>query len=339
MYASDILVSKNLKDYASVLTDIKENAFTPVLLFTRPKRLAYLKTELMAIGNIKGNYNANSLHADKKVMLGLEIQSTETVDISLPDDTKTPWITGFAFMSAENVILCDHQNDNINMRDSSWTVKQRLKLSQYPYDVTVVDDSNVVVTLPGAESLQFIEVFPDMKPYRIVSLDKGCYGIDVYSQEIYTACHNQPEEGEILILDLNGTIKRKIGVNQDGSFLFESPYYISISTQGNIFVSDLDTDIITCLTTEGCIIRQYENDDLKNPVGMYVDARENIFVCSKKTGNVKVITFDGRKYESLLSSKDALKFPHAISFRGIDNILLVSCSDTRSNKLFIFKLA
>ena len=77
----------------------------------------------------------------------------------------------------------------------------------------------------------------------------------------------------------------------------------------------------------------------KNPVGMYVDARENIFVCSKKTGNVTVITFDGRKYESLLSYKDALKFPHAISFRGIDNTLLVSCSDSRSNKLFFFKLA
>ena len=144
MYASDILVSKNLKDYASALTDIMEDAFTRVLLFTRHKRLADLKTELMAFGCIKGNCNANSQHADKKEMSGLKIQSTKTVDVSLPEDKKTPWITGFAFISAENVILCDHLNENIKLLDSSWTVKHSLKLSQYPYDVAVVDDSNVV---------------------------------------------------------------------------------------------------------------------------------------------------------------------------------------------------
>ena len=188
--------------------------------------------------------------------------------------------------------------------------------------MSVIDGNNVIVTLSETAQLQYIQVFPQMKTGQSIQLDKKCWGVDVSGDEIYTSCHNGP--GEIRILHLNGQLKRKIGLNQDGTFRFTCPFYLAVSSSRNkIFVSDFETSTVTCMTLNGNIIYQYQDNALRRQGGLVVDAGDNIFVCCYNTNKIHVITSDGRTSYKL--DCDGIKMPSSMAFRDNDDTLIVGC--------------
>ena len=76
--------------------------------------------------------------------------------------------------------------------------------------------------------------------------------------EIYITCHNNLGQGEVRLLDMDGNVKRKVGVEQDGSFLFRCPCYLSENkTSGKSFVSDYGADTLTSMMRKGSVSCQY----------------------------------------------------------------------------------
>lgn len=100
--------------------------------------------------------------------------------------------------------------------------------------------------------------------WRTIQLDKKCWGVDVCDDEVYTSCHNNPGNGEVRVLDLHGNLRRRLGVGQDGAFMFRMPYYFSVNKASRkVFVSDLIEHSIICMTVDGCIIYKYHDVELK----------------------------------------------------------------------------
>ena len=60
---------------------------------------------------------------------------------------------------------------------------------------------------------------------------------------------------------------------------------------------------------------------------MLVDAGNNVFVCGWSSHNIQVITANGRKYETLLSSSDGLQRSYSVAYRDIDDTFVVGCRD------------
>ena len=219
----------------------------------------------------------------KRQLLGRKIQSRREVNVKLADDNTTPNITGFTVLSSGHIFFCDHENKKLKSLDTTLVLQDSLTLPTGPWDVSAVDDDNVIVTLPWKMQLRYIQVLPQMKAGRVIQLDKKCWGAKVSGDEIYTTCQNYPGQGEVRTLDLNGNINRRLGIKQDGSFMFTSPFYITVSQSGRkIFISDYDTASVTCMTGDGNINYQYKHDDLKWSHGLFVDAGENVLVCKKK---------------------------------------------------------
>ena len=77
------------------------------------------------------------------------------------------------------------------------------------------------------------------------------------------------------------------------------------------------------MTMDGKIVYQYTDEELKAPYGMQVDAEDNILVCDSISDKVQVITADGKKYGTLLSSSDGIDQPSGIAYREADDRLLV----------------
>ena len=71
-----------------------------------------------------------------------------------------------------------------------------------------------------------------MKAGRVIQSDKMCWGVAVVGNEIYVSCHYNPSEGEVRGLDLSDNLKRKPGVNKDGSYQFRLSNYPTVSTNG-----------------------------------------------------------------------------------------------------------
>ena len=331
MFSSDIKISKNLSEYETVLDDLQNNFEKSDLYFQRNSKLVELQQTIDSLGSIKEK------DPSRKLVLGMKVQSSSQPNVQLDDDKGVPRITGCCFMPRGDLVLCDHTNSKLKLLDQTFKVKASLSLNDKPWSLSVIDNSNVIVTIPYTKLLQYVQLVSHMKAGRVIQLDKKCWDVAVAGNEICVSCHNAPGQGEVRVLDLSGNLKRKLGVNNDGSYQFQGPDYLAVSTTGEkIFVSDEQTSIISCMTPDGNIIYQYKDDDLRWPEALFVDAGDNIFVCDYNSNNVKVITANGRKSGALKSANDGRRLPYSIAFREADNMLVVGCWD--KNNIFCYQL-
>ena len=338
MFSSDIKISKNLSAYETVLEDLQNNFERSDLYFQRNSKLVEMQQTIDNLGSIKEEDSVFYKDTSSKVVLGMKVQSSSQPNVRLDDDKGVPYITGCCFMPSGDLVLCDRYNSKLKLLDRTFKVKDSLSLNDKPRSLSVIDDSNVIVTLPDTKQLQYVQLVPHMKAGRVIKLDKTYWDVAVAGNEIYVSCYNDPGEGEVRVLDLSGNFKRQLGVNKDGSYQFQGPNYLTVSTTGKkIFVSDWEKSIITCMTPDGNIIYQYKDDDLIWPRALFVDAGDNIFVCDYSSHNVQVITADGRKYGALISADDGLRDPISIAFREADNMLVVG--GRYKNNFFCYKLS
>ena len=335
MFAADVQVSKGLQEYSDRLSDIRNDAVNSDIRFEKNTKLANLQTEIDSLGSLISSSSRN-VQRDRKMLLDSKIQSQKKVNVKLPDDGSTPWITGLVVLATDEIVLCDVDNDKIKLVDSSDTLQDSLKLSAKPWDISIVDTKTVIVTLPGAKQLQYIEVFPRLTPGRVLQLDKKCWGVHVTGDKIFTSCHNQPGKGEVRILDKDGNLLQQLGINKDGSFLFTSPFFITVSPpENNIFVSDLGGNSVTCMTMDNDVVYKYGDNEMKWPRGLYCDGGDNIIVCGWNSKNVQVITADGKKHCDLISSREDLQ-PLCTNYRERDDTVIVGCY--KSDNICLFKL-
>ena len=279
----------------------------------------------------------------KTVLLGRKVQSRSRVDVKAGNDTQTPIITGCTILTNGDVVLCDFYNNKIKLLNSSGVLTGNMELSSYPWDVSVLEPTSVIVTLPYKKQLQVVQVYPQLNLGRVIQLelDKICWGVAVGKGELYVTCHNyNPGEGEIRVLDLDGKVKRRLEVNQDGSYMFTSPYYITMNSSGEkIFVSDGNRETVTCMSVDDRVIYTYKDDGMKPPMGLLCDSEDNILVCGGIDGGsdkVQVLTADGKRHCTLLTASDGLNDPRPIAYRDSDNTLLVGCQG--SDHLLSFQL-
>ena len=261
-------------------------------------------------------------------LLGRTIQSSRKVNVRLDVDKEIPYITGCVFMPNGYFVACDWNNCHIKLFDSSLLLQDSLQLPSYAWDVSIIDDNTVIITIPNRTLLQFVKVFPQLKLDHVIQLDKNCLGVEVSGQNIYVSCYNY-DDGEVQVLDKQGNLKHKLVIREDGSSLFSRPSHITVSTAGDkIFVSDLASDTVTCMKVDGSKVYQYKDNDLKRARGVYCDDSDNDIVCDCWSKNLHVITSDGKKYGTLLSSQDGLKRPMSVAYRKSDDTLVVGCESS-----------
>ena len=245
MYIADVRVSWFLQGYESRFDDLENDYAKPALAFGRNKILANLKNNVDALGYLNSDKRvyrpdkASMKTDDKKamVLLGRNIQSAGKINFGSRDDLIDSRISGCTVMLNGHLVLCDKTSENIKLLDSSWDLTGSLQLP-HPWDISVIDSNNVIVTSPGTKQLQYVQVFPQLKAGRVISLDKKCWGVHVSGGEIYMTCHNDPGEGEVRVFGRDGGLRRKLGINKYRSFMFTSPHYITVNPSGEIFVSD-----------------------------------------------------------------------------------------------------
>ena len=336
MFAADVQVSKGLKDYEDTLTDIANDAVKTNVKFEKNAKLVKLLADIDSLGSLIRNSSRN-IQGGRKLLLDSKIQSQKQVNVKMSDDKNTPNITGTVVRATGENILYDYTNYKLKLLDSSNALKDSLKLNAQPWDISVVDAKTIIVTLPWNQQLQYIDVFPRLTPGRVLKLNKKCWGVHVTGDKIFTTCHNQPGEGEVRILDLDGNLLQQLGINQDGAFMFNNPFYITVSpSEKKIFVSDYSKETVTCMTMDNHVIYQYRDNGMKWPSGLYCDGGDNILVCGEFSNNVQVITTDGKKHCDLVSPGDGVNAPVSISYRESDDTLIVGCYN--SNNVILYKL-
>ena len=267
----------------------------------------------------------------------MTVASMSEVNIKMSGKRET-WITGCTFMPNGDVVLCDSTNNNIKLLSGTFTIKDSLQLDYQPWDVSPVSSNSVVTTLPHENQLQFIQVMPTLKRLdRSINIGSRCLGVQVVADLIYVTCHNYSGPGEVLVLDMNGTITHRLGQPDKKPSMFSCPFYNTVcpSTR-KLFITDEYTDTVSCLMPDGTVVYQYKDAELKGPGGVCVDGGGNVIVCGCGSHNVQVIRADGTKCCTLLTSQYGVYRPCSVAYRESDNTIIVGCYD--NNNILVYKM-
>ena len=148
---------------------------------------------------------------------------------------------------------------------------------------------------------------------------------------------NNPGEGEVLVLDMNGTITHRLGQPDKKPPMFSGPSYITVcpSTR-KMFITDEGTQTVSCLMSDGTVVYQYKDEKLRQPTGVCVDGGGNVIVCDHLPHNVQVIRADGTKCCTLLTSQDGVSGPCSVAYRQSDNTLILGCYNIKN--LLVYKM-
>ena len=268
----------------------------------------------------------------------MTVASMIEVNIKMSGERELPWITGCTFMPNGDVVLCDRNNRNIKLLSDTFTTKDSLQLDYKPFDVSPVDSSRTVITLPHQNQLQFIQVMPSLKKLdQSINIGSRCLCVQVVADIIYVTCDNYPGEGEVLVLDMNGTITHRLGQLDKKPSMFSYPAYITVcpSTR-KMFITDYETHTVSCLMSDGTVVYQYKDAKLRGPRGVCVDGGGNAIVCGRWSDNVQVIRADGTKCCTLLTTQDGVSFPSSVAYRQSVNTIIVGCSD--NNNILVYKM-
>ena len=337
MFAAHHKVSHRIESYNSLLNDFKQESVSPDLTFKRNEALRNLLKTVKELGKITGQIKQKSSQNTNTLFTDLAIDSSRKVNIQLSSDSDCPNITGCTFMSDGVVVLCDWGNSNLILLSDAFNVKERLHLDSKPRDVSPVNSNNVMVTIPNKKKLQLIQVIPSLKIDRSINVGRMCLGVQVVDDLIYVTCHNDPGEGEVLVLDMNGTVSHRLGQPDKKPSMFSRPFYITVCLSSRkMFITDWDTHIVSCLMSDGTVVYQYKDEKLRGLAGICVDGGGNVIVCGWSSDNVQVIRADGTKCCTLLTSQDGVSRPFSLAYRQSDNTIVLGCQN--HNNLLVYKM-
>ena len=255
----------------------------------------------------------------------ISVPTRNQVNIKVQSDSNDAWISGSAFLPSGELILCDHINKKLKLLDENLQMKESIDVPGRPWDVAPVNQHQVIVTFPWQQYLQFIQVTPSLALGHTVDLGMECWGVTVSRESIYIS-FLEPEGGKIGIYDLTGKKKRILDPynGKDGKVLIEWPWYIAVSNDEKIVVSDKSsTPTVYCLESSGNVLYTVSNPSFTDCRGISVDVNENLLVCDWRSLKVLLITKDGKEVREFLPEKDGLSYPYTVSFRRSDGTLVV----------------
>ena len=323
IFIHDLKLKKTLEQVDDLLNDIGKDIEEPFIAFVLNETL---RANINSLGVVRREAHRKTETKDlaakqfanvkdmRPVIGDMKIKTVEKIDVQFPGDKFLPFISGSLFMPNGELILSDWSNCSLKaLNNTYFTQKEQLNLSSAPWDLCLVEADKIVITQPLTKSLLFMKVVPRLKSSSSISLDQKCRGVAVQDGFIYVSF----ESGEIRILDRTGQQQR----NVYSGFSFQTPYYISVTPTGMVYVSEHGVNNIRGLT-DGKETTNLSDVGIVSPMGVYIDGENNILVCEQFSHNLKLIDAKGLT-SKVLYGTEGLHSPCTVSVRPTDNTLIV----------------
>ncbi|KAJ8320323.1 hypothetical protein KUTeg_001910 [Tegillarca granosa] len=237
------------------------------------------------------------------------------------NEGKDVWPTGLAITKNDEMVLVDRGNKKVKIYDGSGKLKTEIygpkdnKL-QSPFDVTILKSGNLAVTDHGAED---VKIF---KP-------NGEFVSNIKGQFKYPRGITTNSKGEIIVVDCNllqltvhdpesGKVLKTIsGKDNSGLKLLVDPYYVSVTHQDNILVTDTAAPNIKVFSPDGKYLADYGNygtkeDQILQPYGICCDDYGHMLVADNKNHRIHLLLPDGKFSKFLLTKNDGLWHPMSV---------------------------
>lgn len=273
------------------------------------------QAHLTSLGTITVEKNVNVTFSGIKDQPPLK--ECKAVKISSFDIRQSCTITGAVFVNDELLALVGLNYPAILLYDCRGNLKQEVRLSKNPFDITVVGNF-IIVTYSRDSRLTFFRV-GSMEIVRTVSLIDECRGVCSYNEIIVVNCYPR-----LNFIDTSGNLVRKFDIKGDAHYIAASQH-----AEGAIFCSYMSPTCVNAFDLAGNQKFRYSNPNLDNPVGLSSDREGNVYVPGYRSHNIHQISPDGELIKVILNIDNDIEHPRIVSFDKNSDRFLVAHGGSR----------
>ncbi|KAK3593024.1 hypothetical protein CHS0354_005388 [Potamilus streckersoni] len=248
-----------------------------------------------------------------------------TLNAKIPSDDKSCNICSGVFLSDDRIVLCDTENKKLKLFDKYFNFVSDLTMQLSPRYICCVDQYTVAVT--GGKTLYILKVTKAFRHLTTIFPGSDCHGVTSYMQNIFVCVSRD----SIYTYDESYThiksIKLIYGYADTALCISPDGKYIHYTHENKIVTMDM----------EGKEINTSTSRDLKGVRGIAVDKRGLIYSCGKDSGNVILMTPEGRQLSELLSSAHWINSPIGICLNN--RLTTIVVFEYSSSEVTVFELS
>ncbi|XP_063424803.1 uncharacterized protein LOC134708297 [Mytilus trossulus] len=225
------------------------------------------------------------------------------------------------FIPGDRLLLGHNLNKQLYVCGSEGSKPKVINFNCNPRYITLYDTNHALVSM-GYGDIQIIEL-ASVKPGRIIKVGGNCRGITSVKDKIWV----KNLSNTLTILNINGKVLNSIQTTFH-------PWEICANKDGDVYCIDRDSDIVYVVTSDGKERKIYSSPDLKDPDGVAVDDRGDVFIAGEGSNNIHRISKDGQKHDIVLTADDGIKNPTGLSYNCETRELLVVNNDYSSINIY-----
>ena len=216
----------------------------------------------------------------------LNLTRQRVTNVRIPSDERPCWITGLDTTTAGQLILTDLNNSNVKLFSPDGELISSLRLSELPWDVTVVDECTAAVSMWVSSEIVILDLGPggQLSVRRSISLDGPAREITCYKNNLIIACY-----GSVRMINMEGELQWSTG-SPDEQLLVSGEYLTVRSGFGpaTVVVSDPVKHTITVLDADSGKLIKVCDVEGRMPAGITVDNYGTVYVSYFRTREIGV---------------------------------------------------
>ncbi|KAL3888362.1 hypothetical protein ACJMK2_000730 [Sinanodonta woodiana] len=248
----------------------------------------------------------------------------------------SPWYTDVVYVSPDHVILSDYEHEVCQLLDTLFNSVCVYRLPGYPWQVSVVCQNEIAVSMPGNQTIQFLSVKDNTITHtREVQTRHMCSGIAIVSQDemIVSGPCGKDSLYYWSLVTLDG--KEKSYHEFDGKGGAET-YVVLNTLKTRIYISVSLGNTIHCFMFDGQKHFTFRHQDLDVTQKVAIDRDDNVYVVGSKSHNIFQLSPDGILIQII--TNDIPNLPMAMCLNDEGDRFLLTCVDSTDVHEFKFAL-
>lgn len=228
-------------------------------------------------------------------------------------------ISGICFLYDGRIVLVDQEHYTVQLYDNRYRFSSEYKLDSRPFDVAVIGENKIVVSLQSERALKFLLVTGEGLAYIAdlgVPCNTVCYGLCRGGGNYCVCCGD-----EIWVLSEEGKVVNCLKEDKNGNALFALAEYVSVDSTGNIlFVSDSVSNNVLAIYIDGRRLWEFTYQGFK-PCGITC-VEDYIYVCDRDQHRILMLDMTGKVVKQSIIGR--LENPRALAFHNAATKLVVT---------------
>ncbi|CAC5413852.1 unnamed protein product [Mytilus coruscus] len=215
----------------------------------------------------------------------------------------------------DRILILDSASKHLHLfsKDGEYA-ENVIRFEDEPNDICYIKDNLIAVTIVRKHIILLIDLLTK-NITKTIKVEDLCFGIESNGTTLVVILGAR--EPELLTLDLEGNIISQVTV--PGKCILRMTLHYE-----SIVCTDFKDNLVSCNTNKGILSWTHKHEDFLEPLGLAIDKHGFIFVASKNSNKIVVLSEDGKTSRTILSKDDGIVSSTAIHIDKLSSTLLVT---------------